>query len=121
MRAVNRWLVALVWMLSLALPLQGLAASLPAVPMSTPHGGAEALSPAPQAHPCHEAAADEPAAITAGCATCAACHAASAPAPRVPRVAGAAAAAGALPDWRAPAEPAVRPSGLDRPPRSALA
>jgi cytochrome c553 len=120
MRVVNRWLVTVIWLLSLALPLQGLASVLPAAAMATLHGMPEAANML-QAHPCHEAADTDAAAPTAGCAACAACHAASAPAPQVPTLARSGAPAAALPRWRAPTLPGVVPAGLDRPPRTVFA
>jgi cytochrome c553 len=121
MRVVNRWLVV-VWLLSLALPLQGLASVLPAAAMATMHGAPEA-APSPQAHPCHDAAPDaaDTTRPAASCSACAACHAASAPAPQVPPLTGAHAPTAALPDWHAPSLPSVVPAGLDRPPRPRLA
>jgi cytochrome c553 len=123
MRVVKRWLVNVVWLLSLALPLQGLASVLPAAAMATMHGGASEVVPSPQAHPCHQAAADTPDAAlpAAGCAACAACHAASAPAPQVPALAAPLPPTAALPAWHAPTVPSVVPAGLDRPPRTILA
>jgi cytochrome c553 len=122
MRAVNRWLVALIWMLSLALPLQGLAAALPMAAAGSIQMPAE-VAPAPQAHPCHAASSASPVLQDAqtGCAACAACHASTAPAPGLPTLLGPDMRAAGLPDWCAPAEPSVLPEGLDRPPRHPLA
>lgn len=126
MRVVNRWLVTVIWLLSLALPLQGLASVLPAAAMATMHGAsgdAAVVTPAPQAHPCHEAVDGdtETALPAAGCAACSACHAASAPAPQVPALAAPLPPTASLPAWNAPTVPSVVPAGLDRPPRHLLA
>lgn len=122
MRAVNRWLFALIWMLSLALPLQGLAAALPMMAAGSMQGPAE-VAPAPQAHPCHAASSASPVLQDAqtGCAACAACHASTAPAPGLSTLVGLDMCAAAVPDWCAPAEPSVLSEGLDRPPRHPLA
>ncbi|MCP5273008.1 MAG: hypothetical protein H6932_17555 [Burkholderiaceae bacterium] len=119
---MKRWLVTLVWWLSLALPLQGLAVAAPMMSFGSMHDGPAALhdgSPAP----CHEseapAAADD-ATAHAGCSQCAVCHASAAPVPPAAAAPGAARQAEAPPAWRAPVLSAVDPDGLDRPPRRAF-
>ena len=110
---MNRWLITLVWLLSLALPLQGLAASTRLMCHAVPAAGMTADAPK-----CHEEAGDTAKAHT-GCIACAACHGAAAlpasvpaldqPAPTMPPAAE-----------RTQAVPSFVTDGPDRPPRTAL-
>ena len=120
MRAMPRWLIAL--LLALALPLQALAAA--GVLPCAMHGG----QPAGLAHdaaqaPCHEAAAD-PADTVEGaqpssCSACKLCGTGTAlPAAAVQLPAFRAATDLELPPTAA--APLPRPERLERPPRSAL-
>lgn len=125
MRVVNRWLVTVIWLLSLALPLQGLAASVPVAGALAGHMAPAVDAPETGAHPCHQdtAAADHHASADphAGCAACAACHGGSAPAPAVAALPALPAPGTAVPDWHAPAQLQVVPDGPERPPRTVLA
>lgn len=123
---MRRWIAAtLLCLLSLALPLQGLAAAttVPAAAAAAPaHAPAGIVVPAAGEHPCHASAAADDAATPAhgGCTECAACHGGSAPAPRAQPAAGLAAGTDAPPAWRAPEIAAVDPEGPHRPPRPPL-
>ena len=130
---VKRWWLTMLWCLSLALPLQGLAAVAPQLTMGSMHQMPgdlpEAASP-----PCH-AVGDAPAAAMpdadaglahtgasghAGCAQCAVCHASSAPAPQVLGLPGPEMHGYAPPAWRPPFLSSIDPDGFDRPPRLPL-
>lgn len=120
---MSRWLLSIVCLLSLALPLQGLAAvtmmggnGAPAIPAT--HGVMASMHASTVgASPCHgqDAMADADTAH-AGCVVCAACHAAAALPPPVPTLPAEAAAEPVL-----RATPGLAPSfvtgGPDRPPR----
>lgn len=130
---MKRWLIALTWLLSLALPLQGLAAALPSIAPVAMHGamrmaGMPAMHGADEAAPpCHESAVaqaiqsdsgiDDPAGCPA-CSACATCHGGSAPSPAVAAAAVADAPRTAPPAWRAPAALAIVPDAIEHPPRS---
>lgn len=135
-RAVRRWITALLCLLSLALPLQGLAAAGPVIAFGAMHDAApSAGDPATAsaqdthaaAHPCHgsgtagDEAQDTPPGRHAGCAQCAVCHAGSAPAPAMLAAPGLRPGAAGVPRWDPPHWIAVDAGGLDRPPRSHLA
>lgn len=109
--AVKPWWIVLVWLLSLALPLQGLAASTRLMCHAVPAAGMTADAPK-----CHEEAGDAGSAHT-GCIACAACHGAAAPPANVPAL-GQAAPAMAPETLAARAVPAFVTEGPDRPPRS---
>lgn len=125
MRLVNRWLVTVIWLLSLALPLQGLAASMPVGAALAGHMAPAAEAPEAGSHPCHQDGSAADAAVTAdphaGCAACAACHGSSAPASTMAGLPEGSAPATAVPDWHAPALLQIVPEGPERPPRSVLA
>lgn len=110
---MKRWWIILVWLLSLALPLQGLAASTRLMCHAVPAAGMTADAPK-----CHEEAGDAGAAHT-GCIACAACHGAAALPASVP-------ALGQPAPTMAPAAgttqsvPVFVTDGPDRPPRTAL-
>lgn len=126
---MRRCFVTLVWLLTLALPLQGLAVAAPALGFGAMHDRPAAAHEA-SAAPCHAAAspvsadnANEPdeAAQHAGCSQCAVCHASAAPLPPTTTAPGASQQAEAPPAWQSPSMSAVDPDGLDRPPRRAFA
>lgn len=129
---MKRWARLLVWMLTLALPLAGLAAGAPALALGGMHAAASALAlPADTAAPpCHAVMPDDgdsgvhhgQAADThAGCAQCAVCHAGSAPAPRTAASPEPRPGAAAVPRWDPPHVTIVDTGGLDRPPRRPFA
>lgn len=113
MAVVNRWLITLVWLLSLALPLQGLAASTRLMCHAVPAAGMTADAPK-----CHEEADDAASAHT-GCIACAACHGAAALPASVPAL-GQAAPTTAPETLATRAVPTFVTDGPDRPPRTAL-
>lgn len=114
---MKRWCLALVWMLVLALPLQGLAA---ASRLMCHH--AQPASTAPQASPCHEdgAAAAEPATAHAGCIACAACHGMATLPSHLPALPPALPAPAPVADGATPVAPFLT-TGPERPPRTDLA
>jgi hypothetical protein len=132
---VKRWIAALLCLLSLALPLQGLAAASADYAAAAMTGGHEAPSmaaplvvdaPAAGEHPCHRAADDAADASAApgghaGCTLCAGCHGGNAAAARALLAASVLRGAEARPGWRSPKLSAVDPRGLERPPRTRLA
>ncbi len=121
----------LVWLLTLALPLQGLAASMR---LSCHAAPVPAMPASDEATPCHQAEAHPTAAATgeaeaartgatgpanhAGCIACAACHGVAAALP-APVTLPSAEAPSVAPDSRVPsaALPYIT-DGPDRPPRS---
>lgn len=116
MAAVNRWLITLVWLLSLALPLQGLAASTRLMCHAVPAAGMTADAPK-----CHEEAGDAGDATPThtGCIACAACHGAAALPASVP-VLGQPAPTMAPEALTTRAVPNFVTDGPDRPPRAHL-
>lgn len=135
---VKRWWLAMVWCLSLALPLQGLAAVAPQLTMGSMHqmpgGQMPGDLPEDASPPCHAAAkaqaapmqsidadfADTATSGHAGCAQCAVCHASSAPAPQMLGLAGPGTHGDAPPAWQPPFLSSIDPDGFDRPPRTLL-
>lgn len=128
-RAVKRWFVALVWLLTLALPLQGLAVAAPSMGFGSMHD-VPPLSDTTDAHGVKDAGADVPChgvdpstacgstSVHAGCAQCAVCHAGVAPMPQTGATPRAVHQREAPPGWTPPALSTVDLAGLDRPPRS---
>jgi hypothetical protein len=122
MRALPRWLIAL--LLAVALPLQALAAAgaLPCAMHGGQSAGAAHAQPAHDATqaPCHEAAADTAdASQPSSCSACKLCGTGTAlPAAAVQMPAFRAATDLELPPTAA--APLPRPERLERPPRSAL-
>lgn len=116
---MNRWLITVVWLLSLALPLQGLAASAGLMCHGEPAIGALGMSDGDA--PCHGSAdeSDRPA-THAGCLACAACHGAAALPSHAPNVAADSPAIAPEPSPAALALPFLT-GGLERPPRTILA
>ena len=125
---MKRWFVTVVWLLSLALPLQGLAASTGCLAgHRTGHGVASMGEPAATAlaAPCHPGHGTETTvAIDTGtcdgCAACASCHGGATlpPAPTPVRDITATAPPAIGPDTAAPA---FITAGPERPPRTRLA
>ena len=111
---MKRWLITLVWLLSLALPLQGLAASTRLMCHAVPAAGMTSEAPK-----CHEDAGDTAKAHT-GCIACAACHGAAALPANVPAL-GQAAPTTAPEALTTRSVPRFVTDGPDRPPRTRLA
>lgn len=110
---MKRWWITLVWLLSLALPLQGLAASARLMCHAAPAASMTADAPK-----CHEEADDAASAHT-GCIACAACHGAAALPASVPAL-GQAAPTMAPVAATTQSVPVFVTDGPDRPPRITL-
>lgn len=127
--AVKHWFIALVWLLTLALPLQALAVASPSMGFGSMHDvpavsgmtdmadmhGADAQAPC---HGVDMTMTDDAPGPHAGCAQCAVCHAGAAPAPQPGTTPCVTHHGEAPPAWQAPAPATVDLAGLDRPPRT---
>lgn len=130
-RFVRRWCLWIVWCVSLALPLQGLAAAAPLLPLGSMHqmsGGVSTDAPAPchaqsdadGAAPMHASSHDAAPGDHVGCVQCTVCHAGSAPAPFTAPLPGPLTHGVMPPAWQPPIPGTVDLAGLDRPPRTRL-